>query len=330
MACNSTFNARSALVRHISGGILALAVVWLSVGACVAQDSQGDWRATLEAGMAKLRIQLHVSKDATGAYSATMDSVDQGAMGIPVQTVVVSERSFKLDLPNLQAKYEGTISADGSKIEGTFSQAGQSFPLLFEKGLFDLPAAQKGRPMTDAERASLIAHLERTQNLFRDTLAGVSPEQWSFKPAPDRWSLAEAAEHIIKAEDMLRGYATGQVLKIPTPPDFVEPTAEQYKESDAKALADAVDRNQKAQAIEPLRPTGVYKTVDEALQAFAQARAKSIEYARTSQDDVRAHFTPHPTLSRMDVYQYLLTLAGHVERHVAQMNEVKAAAGYPK
>ncbi len=330
MSCNPTFTTRSAVVRHIRAGILALAVVWLALGTCVAQDPQGDWHGTLNAGMAKLRTQLHVSKDAAGAYSAALDSIDQGATGIPVQTVVVSGRSFTLELPDLQAKYEGTISADGSKIEGTLTQAGQSFPMVFEKGLFDLPAVQKGRPMTDEERASLIAHLERTQNLYRDTLAGVTPAQWSFKPAPDRWSLAEVAEHIVKAEDMLRGYATGRVLRIPTPPDFVEPSPEQYKESDAKVLADAVDRSQKAQAIEPTRPTGAYKTVDLALQAFAENRARSIEYARTSQEDVRAHFTPHPTLSRMDAYQYLLMLAGHVERHVAQMNEVKAAAGYPK
>jgi len=35
-------------------------------------DVNGDWRATLDVGMAKLRIQLHVSKDAAGAYSAKM------------------------------------------------------------------------------------------------------------------------------------------------------------------------------------------------------------------------------------------------------------------
>lgn len=330
MACDSTSTTRSAVVRHIGTAFLAAAVVWLVLGACLAQDPQGDWHGTLEVGTAKLRTQLHVVKDAAGAYSATLDSIDQGAMGIPVQTVVVSGQSFRLELPNLRAQYEGTISADGSKIEGTLTQASQSFPMLFEKGLFDLPAVQKGRSMTDGERASLVAHLERTQSLFRETLSGVTPAQWSFKPAPDRWSLAEVAEHIIKAEDLLRGYATGRVLKIPTPPDFVEPSAEQYKEFDAKVMAEAVDRNQKAQAMEPTRPTGAYKTVDEALQGFSQARAKSIEYARTTQDDLRAHFTPHPTLSRMDAYQYLLALAGHAERHVAQITEVKAAAGYPK
>jgi hypothetical protein len=67
--------------------------------------------------------------------------------------------------------------------------------------------------------------------------------------------------------------------------------------------------------------------VDEALQDFAEKRAKTIEYARTTQDDLRAHVTPGP---RVDGYQYLLMMAGHSERHVAQMNEVKTATGYPK
>jgi hypothetical protein len=323
---------KSGLSRAGRAGASIAIVLMLSMatGACLAQEPQGDWKGALEVGAAKLRLQLHVNKDAAGAYTATLDSLDQGAMAIPVEKVTLAGQSLTLDFPSLQAVYQATISADGSKIEGTFSQSGRSLPLVFERGQYAQAKTGKGRPMTDEERATLIAQLERTQKVFADSLAGVTPEQWTFKPAPDRWSIAEVAEHLVKAEELLLSYTTGQVLKIPTPGDFTELTPEQYKEADAKALAIAVDRSKKAQAIEPLRPTGVYKTVDEAVKAFAERRAKSIEYARTSTDDLRSHFTPHPALGRMDAYQYLLTLAGHVERHVAQINEIKASANYPK
>jgi len=278
----------------------------------------------------KLRTQLHIKKESSGAYTATLDSIDQGAKGISVQTVTVSDRSFKFELPNLGVVYQGTFSEDGSKIEGKLSQGGQSFPLVLERGSFDLPATQKRRPITGDERDTVVAHLERTQKSFEQTLSGVTPEQWSFKPAPDRWSLAEIAEHIAKMEDMLRGFVTGQLVNIPTPPDFAELTADQYKEADAQVLAQATDRSQKGQAVEPARPAGIYKTVDEGLQAFAEKRTKTIEYARTTQDDLRAHFTPDRKLTRIDGYQYLLMMAGHAERHVAQMNEVKTTIGYPR
>jgi len=292
----------------------------------LAQDPVGDWHGTLDAGMAKLRTQLHIKKDTGGSYTATLDSIDQGAKGIPVQTVAVSDRSFKFELPDFKLTYQGAFSEDGSKIEGTLSQGGQSFALVLERGLFALPTTQKRRPITGDERDAVIAHLERTQKLFQQTLSGVTPQQWSFKPGPDRWSLAEIAEHIGRMEDMLRGFVTGQLVNIPTPPDFVELAAAQYKEADDRVLAQITDRSQKGQAVEPARPTGLYKTVDEAMQAFAEKRGKTIEYARTTQDDLRAHFTP----DKKDGYQYLLMLAGHAERHVAQMNEVKTATGYPR
>jgi hypothetical protein len=322
-------NVSSILVR-LSACLVTALVVACAAGVCFAQAPVGDWRGTLDVGMAKLRCQLHISKETNGAYTATFDSIDQGGFGIPIDTVTVADRSFKFELRQFGLTYEGVFSEDGAKIEGTLTQGGQSRQLLFERGLFDLPKTEKRRPMTEDERDTVIAHLERTQKLFEETLSGVTPEQWLFKPAPDRWSLAEIAEHVGKMEDMLRGFVTGQLVNIPTPPDFVEQTAEQYKEADAKVLARITDRSKKGQAVEPARPTGLYKTVDEALKDFAEKRGRTIEYARTTQDDLRAHFVPDRELTRIDAYQYLLMMAGHSERHIAQMNEVKAATGYPK
>ena len=325
MSRNATF-----ILLRLTACLIAVLVLASATGVCFAQDPVGDWRGTLDVGMAKLRAQLHIAKESSGAYTATLDSIDQGSSGIPIEKIVVSDKSFKFELPKFGVSYQGTFSEDGSKIEGTLSQAGQSSPLVFERGSFDLPATQKRRPMTGDERDTVVAHLERTRKLFEQTLSGVTLEQWSFKPAPDRWSLAEIAEHITKMEDLLRGFVTGQVVKIPTPPDFAELTADQYKEADAKVLAQATDRSQKGQAVEATCPAGIYKTVDEALQAFAEKRAQTIEYARTTQDDLRAHSTPDRKLTRVDGYQYLLMMAGHAERHVAQMIEVKTATGYPR
>ncbi len=47
------------------------------------QDVTGDWQGSLSAGGAELRLVLHITKGADGALKATLDSVDQGANGIP-------------------------------------------------------------------------------------------------------------------------------------------------------------------------------------------------------------------------------------------------------
>ena len=50
------------------------------------------------------------------------------------------------------------------------------------------------------DRTFLVDYLLRSQRMYRDEVSGLSPEQWRFKPQPNRWSVAECAEHIILAE----------------------------------------------------------------------------------------------------------------------------------
>jgi hypothetical protein len=88
----------------------------------------GDWSGALSVGVQKLRLVVHL-KQTGGAWSGTMDSLDQGAMGIPIDTVTVNAKKLRLAMPSLQAGYEGTLSDDGTEIAGNWKQGGMSFPL---------------------------------------------------------------------------------------------------------------------------------------------------------------------------------------------------------
>jgi hypothetical protein len=61
---------------------------------------------------------------------------------------------------------------------------------------------------------------------------------------------------------------------------------------------------------------------------FSQRRERTLEYVRTTQNALRMHFDSGA--SGLDAYQWLLAIAGHTERHVLQINEVKADPRYPK
>ncbi len=63
-----------------------------------AQDVAGDWQGTLNTGMGELRLVLHLTKAANGSLTATLDSVDQGANGIPVKSVTLKDSKLKLDV----------------------------------------------------------------------------------------------------------------------------------------------------------------------------------------------------------------------------------------
>ena len=93
---------------------------------------EGDWKGTLNAGGAKLDLVLHVSRK-DDALSATLDSPDQGATGLPIDTISVTGKSLRFEMKSLGATYEGVFSADGSQIEGEFSQQSVRLPLVFKR-----------------------------------------------------------------------------------------------------------------------------------------------------------------------------------------------------
>lgn len=86
-----------------------------SAGA-VAQTIAGDWSGTLNAGAVQLRLALHVSVGESGSLKATLDSLDQGAIGIPVSTITLNGSAVSFQIDAIRSSYEGTLNADATVI----------------------------------------------------------------------------------------------------------------------------------------------------------------------------------------------------------------------
>ena len=180
--------------------------------------------------------------------------------------------------------------------------------------------------LSQSERDFAISNFHASRKMFLDSIAGLSEAQWKFKPAPDRWSIAECAEHIAQSEDMLYQLVTEKILKSePAPRE--KPAS---REQDEALLKGVRDRSVKANAPEFLQPTGRWPVRKEIVAHFNESRDRSIDFVKTTQDDLRAHSTPHPKLGTLDAYQWLVLISGHTERHTAQIGEVKADPGFPK
>ena len=177
--------------------------------------------------------------------------------------------------------------------------------------------------LTPAERERAVAELTASRQVFLDSVAGLSPAQWNFKPDEKTWSVAECAEHIALSEDLL----SGSVMKIAQGPAAPE---KKSAVNDDFILTAVVDRTHKFQAPETLRPKKTFATPQETVDHFKAAREKTIAYVQTTQDDLRAHFFDHPVLKTLDDYQWILFLSSHTRRHTAQLNEVKANPNFPK
>jgi hypothetical protein len=108
--------------------------ILLAAGVCRAQapDIAGDWQGTIDTGMGQLHLVMHLTRASDGALQATLDSVDQGAHGIPVSSVTFKDGKLTLDVSAVHGTYEGRVAADGKAISGTWSQ-GKALPLDFKR-----------------------------------------------------------------------------------------------------------------------------------------------------------------------------------------------------
>ena len=183
--------------------------------------------------------------------------------------------------------------------------------------------AARAQELTQAEKDKAMQYLESTRKGVEDATKGLSDAQLNFKPAPEKWSVAQVIEHIAAAEDFLRALITEQVMKAPAVPD------RDVKKIDEGIPAMITDRSHKAQAPEPLVPTNRYGSAEGSLKHFEESRNTTEELLKKTAD-LRAHAIDSPIGQKLDGYDWILFLAAHSERHTKQILEVKADPNFPK
>jgi len=118
------------------------------------------------------------------------------------------------------------------------------------------------------------------------------------------------------------------VLKTPLTPE----KRDAVKAKDEFILMAMQDRSHKATAPEPIDPAKRPMPAEASVKQFLASRAHTIEYVKTTQDDLRDHFFDHPVpvIGTLDGYQWILLISGHSRRHTLQILEVKADPNFPK
>lgn len=86
----------------------------------------GEWQGKISTGPIELRVALHVKPMPDGSFSATLDSLDQGALGLPVSSLAVKGNKLTFSVDTVHGTYEGMLNKEASEISGTWSQG---FPM---------------------------------------------------------------------------------------------------------------------------------------------------------------------------------------------------------
>jgi hypothetical protein len=197
---------------------------------------------------------------------------------------------------------------------------------LFLAAALALAPVAAAQTLTKEERDRAVKHLEATRKALLEATRGLSDEQWNFKPAPDRWSVAECAEHLAVSEDVIFQLVTERILKQPPSPEKKE-AARGLEEQVLKLIP---DRTERFQAPDFLQPAKRFENPGALMKHFEESRARSIEYLKSTSDELRNFHLDHPVIKGLDAYQWLLLMSAHTERHTKQLLEVKANANFPK
>ena len=214
--------------------------------------------------------------------------------------------------------------------------------------------AAASETISDADRAYLLSHLQMTREFVQDTTRGLTKEQWVYQPRPGSWSIAQCIDHLARTEEYVLQLVRERLLTsaepllgaFPSASKGRKPVPEQPRRmsivEDAFILRGMTDRTSavavpvdRRPPIEEIAPRTSITEPHSALEHFLDVRATTLEYIRTTQDDLRGHFSqaaarPEFPVKFLDAYQWLLRMSAHTERHLVQIHDVRRSDRYPR
>lgn len=182
---------------------------------------------------------------------------------------------------------------------------------------FSQPPSQ----ITKEERTSAIKYLKQTQNHLHQSVQHLSQDQIRFSSGEGRWSILECLEHIAESEKTIFEIITSSLDE---PPNGELTTTL----NDEEIIQLITDRSVKGQAQGDLIPNERYSKMAEVLRVFDERRRSAISFVKNSDDHLHRYTIQFP-FGVIDAYQVLLFMAGHTERHTAQIQEIMEHPDFP-
>ena len=195
----------------------------------------------------------------------------------------------------------------------------RTFAVAIAVGLALAATSAAAEPLTEGDRQRLLAHLELTEAWLADEVKGLSPAQLAFQMTPQSWSIAQVVEHLAIAEPQYWDTVQKSLAQ--------PPSTSAGDVTDADILWYGIDRTQRDKTGEARVPRGKFTNAAQALAEFRKLRTTIRDFSRTTKQDLRGHRLQG---GNMQVYQWMLMISTHAQRHILQIREIKAHAKYPK
>ena len=160
----------------------------------------------------------------------------------------------------------------------------------------------------------IVQCLEDSRAEFLAAAGGLSEAQADASPAPGRWSVVECIEHVVVAETRFLGWLRNPIAEPPPPAN---------KEKEAMILSRVAARATGVEAPEPVRPSGRFTTLTEAITEFEAIRDRSIQFAEDQGAGLYSLAAKHPFLGACNGAEVMVLIAAHSRRHAGQIREIR-------
>ena len=181
--------------------------------------------------------------------------------------------------------------------------------------------------MTFGSVEEILDMAGRMRDRLHRHVVGLSEAQESYRAASGEWTIAEIVEHLANVQEGM-GKVTSKLLN-------EAESAGAHASSDGKigpvsALFVTERVDEKFQAPEHVRPHGGVKVTDSLARLNAHYERLMGMRPRIEAADIGAVTFPHPAFGTLTGYQWLALMGIHQGRHIAQIERIKAADGYPR
>lgn len=188
---------------------------------------------------------------------------------------------------------------------------------------------------TEEDRQLIIDGLNRTTEALRLEIENLTDEQWNFREAPDRWSIAEIVEHL----EMQNQLHYREITAVSNAPQYLEFRTITGGQDQYFSNYGTDTTRGKAQWF--LEPLGRFCSKEEGENAFHRARGKLVEFVEKTEIDLRKQFTFRTPVAGKDIsalrigqvrdlHQLLLTGIAHTDRHLRQIRNIKQHQDFPE
>ena len=93
----------------------------------------GDWEGAIETPAGDMPVTLHVTRSKDGKFGGSIDSPDQGAMGLPLTALTLKGADLFFEIKSVGGTYTGKLAANNAVITGTWKGVMGAMPLKFKR-----------------------------------------------------------------------------------------------------------------------------------------------------------------------------------------------------